>query len=86
MGELTIKLDDVTLLAALAEMAADHRQPIEAEVHAVLARAAEDHARRQRLVRRAREISAMTPKGVAQTDSVEIIREMREERMRDLGC
>jgi hypothetical protein len=86
MGELTIKLDDGKLLEALAEMASIHRQPIEAEINNLLKKAVEDHARRLELVRRADEIAARTPKGVVQTDSVELIREMREERDRELGC
>lgn len=85
MGELTIKLEDSKLLKALAEMAAVHRQPIEVEINELLQRAVNEHARRLELVRRADEIAAMTPKGIIQTDSVDIIREMREERDRALG-
>lgn len=85
MGELLIKLKDAKLLEALEQMAALRHQPLEAEIEALLAKAVADHASRQELVFRSRKIRAMTPKDVAQTDSVEIIREMREERMRDLG-
>jgi len=86
METLTIKIEDTKLLGTLADMAKAHGQPVEAEVHALLAKAAEEHAIRQDRFRRAQEISSMTPKGVKQTDSVELIREMREERMSALGC
>lgn len=85
MVELTIRLNDSVLVAALEEMASSHGQPVEAEVQKVLRRAVEEHERRQEIIRRIDEIAAMTPKGVTQTDSVKIIRQMREERDRALG-
>lgn len=85
MGELTIRLEDAKLLETLEQMAALHGRPVAAEVEDLVRRAAVEHRRRLDLVRRADEIAAMTPKGVVQTDSVEIIREMREERTRALG-
>ena len=85
MGELTIRLDDAKLVEALTEMAKARSHSVDHEVNEALRRAVEDHERRMNLVRRADEIAASTPKGVVQTDSVEIIREMREERDRKLG-
>ena len=85
MGEITIRLDDSRLLKALEEMASVHGRPIEVEIEGVLKRAIEQHERRRDIVRSIDEIAATTPKGVRQTDSVEIIREMREERDRALG-
>ena len=85
MGEITIRVSDVTVLNALEEMASIHGRPVEEEALSVLERAVEDHRHRLDLVERAREIRAMTPKGATQTDSVEIIREMREGRDRALG-
>ncbi|MCO5161710.1 MAG: hypothetical protein M9939_11270 [Mesorhizobium sp.] len=85
MGEITIRLDDATLLKALEEMASVHGRPVETEIEGVLKRAVEEHERRLDIVRRIDEVAATTPKGVKQTDSVEIIREMREERDRALG-
>ena len=85
MGELTIRLDDVKLVEALTEMAKVRRHSIDHEINEALRRAVQEHKRRMELVRRADEIAAMTPKGVKQTDSVEIIHKMREERDRELG-
>jgi hypothetical protein len=85
MGELTIKLDDAKLIEALTNMAKVRRHSLDDEINEVLRRAVEEHERRMELVRQADAIAAMTPKGVVQTDSVEIIREMREERDRELG-
>jgi endonuclease V-like protein UPF0215 family len=85
MGELTIRLEDAKLVEALTEMAKARKHSVDHEINEALRRAVEEHERRLELVRRADEIAAMTPKGVVQTDSVEIIREMREERGRELG-
>jgi len=85
MGELTIRLKDAGLVQALEEMASLHGKSVEAEVQALIEGAVADYERRLEVVRRAQEIRAMTPKGVKQTDSVEIIRQMREERSRELG-
>jgi plasmid stability protein len=85
MGELTIKLEDASLLQKLQEMASSHGNSLEVEVQEVLEGAVAQYEDRLDLVKRAREIRAMTPKGVKQTDSVEIIRQMREERSRELG-
>ncbi|MDN2582593.1 hypothetical protein [Aquibium sp. ELW1220] len=85
MGEITIRLSDATVIEALEEMASIHGRPVEEEARSVLERAVEDHRHRTDLIERARQIRAMTPTGVKQTDSVEIIRAMREERDRALG-
>ena len=85
MGEITIRVSDATVIEALEEMASLHGRPVEEEALSVLERAVDDHRHRVDLVERARQIRALTPKGVRQTDSVEIIREMREERDRALG-
>lgn len=85
MGEITIRVSDATLVKALEEMASMHGRPVKTEIEGVLRRAIEDHRRRREIVSRIDEIAATTPKGVTQTDSVEIIREMREERDRALG-
>jgi plasmid stability protein len=85
MGELTIRLDDARLVKALEDMASVHGKSVEAEVRLVIENAVAEYQRRLDLVERSREIRAMTPKGVKQTDSVEIIRQMREERDRELG-
>lgn len=85
MGELTIRLEDASLLQKLQEMASSHGNSLEVEVQALLEGAVARYEDRLDLVGRSRDIRAMTPKGVKQTDSVEIIRRMREERDRELG-
>lgn len=85
MSELTIRIEDARLTDALSEMASLRQRTVEAQVRELLEKAVRDYEIRLERVRRANEISAMTPKDVVQTDSVEIIREMREERARDLG-
>ena len=57
----------------------------EAKLVGLLESAVKEHARRLELVRRADEIAAMTPEGVKQTDSVDLIRQMRDERDREFG-
>lgn len=84
MGELTIKLEDASM-QKLQEMASAHGNSLEAEVQALLEGVVARYDDRLDPVLRAREIRAMTPRGVEQTDSVEIIRQMREERSRELG-
>ena len=78
MGDVTIKLKDATLLAALTEMAKADNQTLESEVETLLSKAVEERSRRLSLLRRAEEIAAMTPKGVVQTDSTLLIREDRD--------
>ena len=85
MSELTIRVEDAKLVEALTEMARAQKHSVDQVINEVLRRAVEVHEQRMELVRRADEIAAMTPKGVVQTDSVEIIREMRKERGRELG-
>jgi len=85
MGELRIRIEDARLLEALTEMARAHNHTVEAEVEELVQNALEKRARRLDLVRRADMIAARTPKGVKQTDSADLIREMREERDRELG-
>jgi|HigsolmetaAR201D_1030396.scaffolds.fasta_scaffold41683_3 hypothetical protein len=85
MGELRIRIEDARLLETLTEMARAHNHTVEAEVEELVQNALEKRARRLDLVRRADMIAARTPKGVKQTDSADLIREMREERDRELG-
>jgi len=85
MGEITIRVSDATVIEALEQMASIHGRPIEEEALSLLERAVEDQRHKVDLVERARQIRAMAPKGMKQADSVEIIREMRDERDRALG-
>ena len=77
MGELTIKLDDAELLEALTEMAKARKHSLDDEVTAALRRAVAEHERKLELLRTIDAIAAMTPKGVTQSDSTELLREDR---------
>lgn len=78
MEPLTIStLDDFTL-SILKERALREGKSLDREA-ADLIRQALDHGRdAETLIARARAISAMTPKGVAQTDSTLLVREDRD--------
>ncbi len=78
MGELTIRLDDTELLDALGELAKMHNCSIEEEINNLLQKAVRERAKRLDFVRRAEAITAMTPRGVRQTDSTLLIREDRD--------
>lgn len=78
MNDITIKLDDATLVDALSEIAKANNQTLESEIRQLLEKAVDDRHRRLEFYRRAQKISAMTPKGVAQTDSTLLIREDRD--------
>jgi plasmid stability protein len=84
MGEITIRLNDATLLKALEQMASVHGRPIEDEVVAVLEHAVGGYRETTGLVERSRQIRAMSP-ALRHVNSVEIIHTMREERDRALG-
>ena len=57
---------------------------LEAELRQLVTDRANLRARKERFAKVAREIAARAPK--QKTDSVEIIRQMREDRMNELGC
>ena len=81
MATMTIRnLDDV-VVEKLKQKAKANNRSLEAEVRVVLETSAKKPSRREVLAELDR-IAAMTPKGVKQTDSVELLREAREERMR----
>ena len=77
MGIVTIRLEDASL-ASLSEMANAHNQSLELEINDVLENAIADRRKRIETLQRVRAISAMTPKGVVQTDSTLLIREDRD--------
>ncbi|MER2264583.1 FitA-like ribbon-helix-helix domain-containing protein [Methylobacterium oxalidis] len=85
MDEIVLRDLDQEIVTRLAERAAGNNRPIEQEIAHVLRQAlgpADDLSERRRdaarAAARAREIAAMTPPGVAQTDSVLLIREDRD--------
>ena len=76
MGEMNIRIED-DLRIRIEELARLHNRSVEEEVESLLRVAVPAVPRREDLPAIARRISAMTPKGVKQTDSVEILREIR---------
>ena len=77
MGELTIKVEDAELLKALEEMAKARHHSVDHEVIEALRRAIADHERKLALLQDVDKIAAMTPKGVRQSDSTDLLREDR---------
>ena len=83
MGNLTIRNLDDAVIARLKARASAHHRSLEAELRELLSRASylspriDDGIGLDPLVE-ARRISAMTPKGVVQTDSTLLIREDRD--------
>jgi plasmid stability protein len=78
MGEIRIKIEDDSLLRRLSDLARLNNRSVEDEVQALLTAALPaPRVRREDLRALAESIAAMTPKGVKQTDSVEILREIR---------
>ena len=77
MATLTIRNLDETVVKQLKERAKDNERSLEAEVRVLLAEAAQRPSRKK-LLELAQKISAMTPEGVKQTDSTQIIREFRD--------
>ena len=77
MGTLVIEGLDKRLLDDLARLAERNSITVELQVKRLLEQAM---VRRDRsdLVARAEDIAAMTPKGVAQTDSILLLREDRD--------
>jgi len=77
MGEMRIKIEDEALLTRISDQAKLHNRSVEQEVEALLQAAVPERPKREDLRAIAERIAAMTPKGVKQTDSVEILRELR---------
>ena len=77
MANLTIRNLDDAVVDRLKERAKDNDRSLEAEIRTLLAQAAERPSPKK-LRALAGKIAAMTPQGVEQTDSTEIIREFRD--------
>ena len=77
MGEMMIKIEDEGLATELADLARLNNRPVEQEVEDLLRAALSARPRREDLPAIAARIAAMTPKGIKQTDSVEMLREIR---------
>ena len=76
MGEMRVRIED-GLRTRLEESTREHNRSLDEEVVLLLEKGLEIHAR-ESLYDAARRIAAMTPKGVKQTDSVEMLREDRD--------
>lgn len=71
------RLDEATF-ASLSELARLNRLSLKEQAERILAEAVDMRVRRLRRVESADRIAAMTPSGVAQTDSVVLLREDRD--------
>jgi len=77
MANLTIRNMEDSVVERMKEKAAQNGRSLEAELREVVRQAASRRTR-QELLAAADRIAAMTPKGVKQTDSAELIREDRD--------
>ncbi|WP_375456496.1 hypothetical protein [uncultured Methylobacterium sp.] len=85
MDDIVLRDLDAEIVSKLAERATENNRPLEREIEHLLRQALDPAGefpdRRRdaaRLAARARDIAAMTPAGVVQTDSVVLIREARD--------
>jgi len=80
MDTLTITELEESTLETLRRNAQVHGRTVEAEAAALIRQGLQERGKRDRdaLIAEARRISAMTPRGVKQTDSVVLIREDRD--------
>ena len=80
MDTLTITELEESTLESLRRNAQAHGRTVEAEAAALIRRGLQERPKpdRESLIAEARRISAMSPKGVKQTDSVLLIREDRD--------
>ena len=77
MANLTIRNVDDSVVERLKDKATQRGRSLEAELREVLKQAANQRTRAEMLAAADR-IAAMTPKGVKQTDSADLIREDRD--------
>lgn len=77
MGEMRIKIEDDALLVRLADLARSNNRSVDEEVVELLREALENVGRYETSYEAAVRIAAMTPKGVKQMDSVDMLREDR---------
>ena len=78
MGEMRIKIEDEVLLVRLADLARAHNRSIDEEVVELLQKALDNRGDFETSYEAAVRIAAMTPKGVKQMDSVDMLREDRD--------
>jgi plasmid stability protein len=80
MGAIHIENVDEQVMQSIRIRARRHGRSFEDEVKAVLEELARPRMSAEEFVAEADRIRAMTPKGVVQTDSTSIIREIRDTR------
>ena len=78
MGEMNIKIKDERMLERLSDLAKEHNRSPESELWNILEQGL-GLSDSFDLVKEARRIAAMTPKGIKQTDSTVLVREDRED-------
>lgn len=78
MGAITIRSISDSAIARIEELAALHRRTVEEEAADLIERGLNATLTPKDRYLLAREIAAMTPKDVVQTDSVELLREDRD--------
>lgn len=78
MGVITIHSLDEGLVEQITRLAEANRHSLEQEVVSLLQDGLRKRAQHDDLVDRIKQIAAMTPKGVPQTDSVDLLREDRD--------
>jgi plasmid stability protein len=77
MGELTIRNIDDATLQQISHLARAHERSIEQEVLSLIRQALGTQPKLTWFAEEAARIAAMTPEGVPQTNSVELLREDR---------
>lgn len=77
MANLTIRNIEESIVQRLKEKATKNGRSLEAELREVLKRAS-NRKTREEMLAAADRVAAMTPKGIAQTDSAELIRSDRD--------
>jgi hypothetical protein len=78
MSQLILEQIDDATLAGLSELAKLNGVSVQEQAERILVEALDMHARRRRRVESAARIAEMTPKDVAQTDSLTLLREDRD--------
>ncbi|MBV8443948.1 MAG: hypothetical protein JO312_25905 [Hyphomicrobiales bacterium] len=79
MMQIVLEHLDEATFANLSALAKLNRLSLEEQAERILTEAVDMRVRRRRRVESADRIAAMTPKGVAQTDSVVLLREDRDQ-------
>ena len=78
MGEILVRLSDGDLVRQIEKLARQRNVSPESEATDLIRQAVQQQLRKSYLLENAKRIAAMTPKNVEQTDSVKLVREIRE--------